>query len=124
MEEAREALERCENLREEQRASCKAFLSDFLLPPLDNMQQMVHEVRKNLDLYNSLRQEERKSEQEVSGTLEELADLHCGFTQRWRPLRRFIILICIMNLRRRKCCGACRETGRSLKITGRITVRC
>lgn len=75
VEEAREALERCENLREEQRASCKAFLSDFLLPPLDNMQQMVHEVRKNLDLYNSLRQEERKSEQEVSGTLEELADL-------------------------------------------------
>ena len=29
VEEAREALERCENLREEQRASCKAFLSGW-----------------------------------------------------------------------------------------------
>lgn len=75
VEEAREALESCEKLREEQRAACRDFLSDFLLPPLDSMQQMIHEVRKNLDLYNSLRQEERKSEQEVSGTLEELADL-------------------------------------------------
>ncbi len=124
MEEAREALERCENLREEQRASCKAFLSDFLLPPLDNMQQMVYEVRKNLDLYNSLRQEERKSEQEVSGTLEELADLQLRLYTALAPFAEVYHIDLYHEPQEEEVLGAGGETGRSLKITGRITVRC
>lgn len=85
-QEAKEMLRECEAQQEKLQNECREFLSDFRLPPLATMQQMVYEIRKNLDLYERLREEERVSSQEVSGTLEELADLQLRL---YTPLEPF-----------------------------------
>lgn len=73
--DAREVLDQCEALQKQLMEECREFLMDFRLPPLMTIQQMVYEIRRNIDQYTRLKEEERRSSRDVSDTLEELADL-------------------------------------------------
>lgn len=73
--DARETLEGYREMQQESLEESREFLANFRLTPMDTMQQMVTEIRRNLDAYHSLKADERASGEAVSGALEELADL-------------------------------------------------
>ena len=51
------------------------FLSDFMLTPAESMQQMVYEIRVNLDRYLHLLEEEQQATESSTGAVEEMADV-------------------------------------------------
>lgn len=69
------ALEQCKGMRQELTDSTRKFLSDFMLTPAENMQQMVYEIRVNLDHYHRLLEEEQQATESTTGTVEEMADV-------------------------------------------------
>ncbi|MDY3872264.1 MAG: hypothetical protein SOZ30_03720 [Roseburia lenta] len=73
--EAAEALAQSRETREVLAIRCKAFLADFKLTPADSMQQMVYEIRVNLDHYVRLRDEEHQATAQTTDAVEEMADL-------------------------------------------------
>ncbi len=68
------ALDQSRGLREELTDRVREFLSHFMLTPADSMQQMVYEIRVNLDHYLRLRSEEEKATASTTGTVEKLVD--------------------------------------------------
>lgn len=73
--DASAALEQCKAQRQELTDRTKEFLSDFLLTPTDSFQQMVYEIRVNLERYQRLREEAEQATENTTGTVEEYADV-------------------------------------------------
>lgn len=69
------ALEQCKAMGQELADSSRKFLSNFMLTPTDSMQQMVYEIRVNLDRYTRLLEEEQQATESTTGAVEELADV-------------------------------------------------
>lgn len=69
------ALEQCKAMKQELTDGCKLFLSDFMLTPAESMQQMVYEIRVNLDRYLHLLEEEQQATESSTGAVEEMADV-------------------------------------------------
>lgn len=59
----------------ELKEECEEFLSHFLLTRASTMQENVYEIRRKLDQYRHLLDEEQSRHKEAEGTLDELADL-------------------------------------------------
>lgn len=59
----------------ELKEECEDFLSNFLLTRASTMQENVYEIRRKLDQYRHLMEEEQARHKEAEGTLDELADL-------------------------------------------------
>ena len=64
---------------------CNEFLSNFLLTRADSMQENVYEIRRKLDQYKHLTEEEASRHQEAGGTLDELADLQLELYTKIQP---------------------------------------
>lgn len=73
--EAAVTLDQSRALREELTNRIREFLSDFMLTSTENMQQMVFEVRVNLEHYLRLLAEEEKATESTTGAVEELANV-------------------------------------------------
>ena len=84
-QEDEDVLKQYEAQQKELTEACRTFLMDFRLPPLLSIQQMLNEIRKNLELYGRLKEEQRGRSQEVSDTLEELADLQLSLYTALEP---------------------------------------
>ena len=84
--EAAEALAQSRETREVLAIRCKAFLADFKLTPADSMQQMVYEIRVNLDHYVRLRDEEHQATAQTTDAVEEMADLRMELLYYIRPI--------------------------------------
>ena len=69
------ALEQCKAMKQELADSTKKFLSNFMLTPTESMQQMVYEIRVNLDHYLRLLEEEQQATESTTGAVEEMADV-------------------------------------------------
>lgn len=64
---------------------CEDFLSHFLLTRASTMQENVYEIRRKLDQYRHLLEEENARHQEAEGTLDELADLQLELYTKIQP---------------------------------------
>ena len=64
---------------------CEEFLSHFLLTRAASMQENVYEIRRKLDQYRHLLEEEKSRHQESEGTLDELADLQLELYTKIQP---------------------------------------
>lgn len=64
---------------------CDEFLSNYLLTRADTMQENVYEIRRKLDQYRHLLDEEQSRHQEAEGTLDELADLQLELYTKIQP---------------------------------------
>ena len=64
---------------------CSEFLSHFLLTRADTMQENVYEIRRKLDQYQHLTEEENARHMEAAGTLDELADLQLELYTKIQP---------------------------------------
>ncbi len=64
---------------------CEDFLSNFLLTRADTMQENVYEIRRKLDQYRHLTEEEASRHQEAEGTLDMLADLQLELYTKIQP---------------------------------------
>lgn len=73
--EAARALEQCKTQRQELTERTKEFLSNFMLTPTDSFQQMVYEIRVNMERYQRLREEAEQATENTTGTVEEYADV-------------------------------------------------
>ncbi len=71
-------------LREIQQ-ECDEFLSHFLLTRAETMQENVYEIRRKLDQYRHLLEEEQSRHQEAEGTLDQLADLQLELYTKIQP---------------------------------------
>lgn len=69
------SLHECEEERDRIADDCGAFLSHFLLTPASSMQQMVYEIRVNLEKYRHLQEEEEKATEHSTEAVEELSDI-------------------------------------------------
>ncbi len=70
---------------EELKNECEEFLSHFLLTRASTMQENVYEIRRKLDQYRHLLEEEQSRHQEAEGTLDELADLQLELYTKIQP---------------------------------------
>lgn len=75
LSEAQDALNQSQKQRDELASHIREFLSDFLLTPSDNMQQMVYEIRVNLERYLRLQEEEQQATANTTDVVEEMADV-------------------------------------------------
>lgn len=75
LKEAEDALVQSRQKREDLAARCKEFLSYFKLTPADSMQQMVYEIRVNLDHYVRLQEEAQQATAQTTNAVEEMADV-------------------------------------------------
>ncbi|PHU40272.1 hypothetical protein CSX00_06780 [Pseudobutyrivibrio ruminis] len=64
---------------------CDEFLSNYLLTRADTMQENVYEIRRKLDQYKHLLEEEQSRHQEAEGTLDQLADLQLELYTKIQP---------------------------------------
>ena len=64
---------------------CEDFLSHFLLTRASTMQENVYEIRRKLDQYRHLLEEENARHQEAEGTLDKLADLQLELYTKIQP---------------------------------------
>ncbi len=64
---------------------CEDFLSNFLLPRADTMQENVYYIRRSLDQYRHLLDEEQARHNESEDTLDELADLQLELYTKIQP---------------------------------------
>ena len=85
LSEEEDALEisklECRELQEE----CEEFLSNFLLTRAETMQENVYEIRRKLDQYRHLMEEEQSRNQESTDTLDALADLQLELYTKIQP---------------------------------------
>ena len=75
LKEAEDALAQSRQKREDLAVRCKEFLSYFKLTPADSMQQMVYEIRVNLDHYVRLQEEAQQATAQTTNAVEEMADV-------------------------------------------------
>lgn len=75
LKEAEDALAQSRQKREDLAVRCKEFLSYFKLTPADSMQQMVYEIRVNLDHYVRLQDEAQQATAQTTNAVEEMADV-------------------------------------------------
>lgn len=75
MSELEENLRQCQKERDELAEVCGAFLAEFSLTPAGSMQQMVYEIRVNLERYRYLLEEEAKATAQTTDAVGELADV-------------------------------------------------
>ncbi|SEA04975.1 Uncharacterized protein YhaN [Pseudobutyrivibrio sp. ACV-2] len=80
-----EALEETKLELNELKEECEEFLSNFLLTRASSMQENVYEIRRKLDQYRHLLDEEQSRHQEAEGTLDELADLQLELYTKIQP---------------------------------------
>lgn len=73
--EAEESLMESRAARDELIARNRTFLSNFMLTPTDSMQQMVYQIRVNLDHYTRLIAEEAQATTQTTDAIEALSDL-------------------------------------------------
>lgn len=66
-------------------SECSEFLSHFLLTRADTMQENVYEIRRKLDQYNHLLEEEQALQKNSEGTLDELADVQLELYTKIQP---------------------------------------
>ncbi len=85
IEEAEDELEISKLELRELQEECEEFLSNFLLTRADTMQENVYEIRRKLDQYRHLTDEERARHNEAEGTLDELADLQLELYTKIQP---------------------------------------
>lgn len=64
---------------------CEEFLSHFLLTRASTMQENIYEIRRKLDQYRHLLDEEQSRHQEAEGTLDQLADLQLELYTKIQP---------------------------------------
>ncbi|QFJ54842.1 AAA family ATPase [Pseudobutyrivibrio xylanivorans] len=64
---------------------CEEFLSHFLLTRASSMQENVYEIRRKLDQYRHLTDEEQSRHQEAESTFDELADLQLELYTKIQP---------------------------------------
>ncbi|SET41406.1 Uncharacterized protein YhaN [Pseudobutyrivibrio sp. C4] len=83
--EEEDALELSTLELRELQEECSEFLSHFLLTRADTMQENVYEIRRKLDQYRHLLEEEKSRHQEAEGTLDELADLQLELYTKIQP---------------------------------------
>ena len=83
--EEEEALDIDKGELAELEEECEDFLSNFLLTRADSMQENVYEIRRKLDQYRHLMDEENSRHQESEGTLDELADLQLELYTKIQP---------------------------------------
>ncbi len=83
--EEEEALEISRLELRELQEECDEFLSHFLLTRAETMQENVYEIRRKLDQYRHLSEEDQARHQESAGTLDELADLQLELYTRIQP---------------------------------------
>ncbi len=69
----------------ELKEECEEFLSNFLLTRASSMQENVYEIRRKLDQYRHLLEEEKSRHQEAEGTLDKLADLQLELYTKIQP---------------------------------------
>ncbi|MCR4695174.1 MAG: hypothetical protein K5773_07645 [Pseudobutyrivibrio sp.] len=85
IEEAEDEL----NILKEQlatiKAQCDEFLANFLLTRADSMQENVYEIRRKLDRYNHLLEEDNKRHEEAADTFDELADMQLELYTKIQP---------------------------------------
>ena len=87
--EEEDALELSKLELRELQEECKEFLSHFLLTRADTMQENVYEIRRKLDQYRHLLEEEKSRHQEAEGTLDGLADLQLELYTKIQPFAAF-----------------------------------
>lgn len=85
LSEEEDALEMSKLELRELEEECNEFLSNFLLTRADSMQENVYEIRRKLDQYRHLQEEEVSRHQESEGTLDELADLQLELFTKIQP---------------------------------------
>ncbi|MBR1623757.1 MAG: AAA family ATPase, partial [Pseudobutyrivibrio sp.] len=85
LSEEEDALEISKLELRELQEECNEFLSNFLLTRADSMQENVYEIRRKLDQYRHLSEEEISRHQEAEGTLDELADLQLELYTKIQP---------------------------------------
>ncbi|MBR4708449.1 MAG: AAA family ATPase [Pseudobutyrivibrio sp.] len=85
IEEEEEELELSKLELRELQEECEEFLSHFLLTRASTMQENVYEIRRKLDQYRHLTEEENSRHQEAEGTLDELADLQLELYTKIQP---------------------------------------
>lgn len=85
IKEEEDALEISKLELRELQEECQEFLSHFLLTRADTMQENVYEIRRKLDQYRHLLEEESSRHQEAEGTLDELADLQLELYTKIQP---------------------------------------
>ncbi len=73
------------NQRQALEVECSEFLSHFLLTRAETMQENVYEIRRKLDQYNHLIEEESALHKKVEGTLDELADVQLELNTQLGP---------------------------------------
>ena len=83
--EEEDALELSKIELRELQEECEDFLSNFLLTRASTMQENVYEIRRKLDQYKHLQEEEKSRHQEAEGTLDELADLQLELYTKIQP---------------------------------------
>ncbi|WP_028234467.1 AAA family ATPase [Pseudobutyrivibrio sp. MD2005] len=83
--EEEDALEVSKIELRELQEECEEFLSHFLLTRASTMQENVYEIRRKLDQYRHLIDEETSRHQEAEGTLDELADLQLELYTKIQP---------------------------------------
>ncbi len=79
------ALEETKLELDELKEECEEFLSNFLLTRASSMQENVYEIRRKLDQYRHLLEEEQSRHQDAEGTLDELADLQLELYTKIQP---------------------------------------
>ena len=82
---AEEELESYKAQRQALEEECGEFLSYFLLTRADTMAENVYEIRRNLDIYTHLLDEEAALHNSVESTLDELADLQLELYTKIQP---------------------------------------
>lgn len=85
LSEEEDALEMSKLELREIQEECNEFLSNFLLTRADSMQENVYEIRRKLDQFRHLQEEESSRHQESEGTLDELADLQLELYTKIQP---------------------------------------
>ncbi|MCR4830890.1 MAG: AAA family ATPase [Pseudobutyrivibrio sp.] len=85
LSEEEDALEMSKLELREIQEECNEFLSNFLLTRADSMQENVYEIRRKLDQFRHLQEEEASRHQESEGTLDELADLQLELYTKIQP---------------------------------------
>ncbi|MCR5416033.1 MAG: hypothetical protein K6E79_04480, partial [Pseudobutyrivibrio sp.] len=89
IEEAEEELEMAKLELREVQEDCDEFLSNFLLTRADTVQENVYEIRRKLDQYQHLLDEEKARHSESEGTLDELADIQLELYTKIQPYASF-----------------------------------
>ncbi len=83
--EEEDALEISKIELSEYQKECSEFLSNFLLTRADTMQENVYEIRRKLDQYRHLLEEEKSRHSEAAGTLDQLADVQLELYTKIQP---------------------------------------